>query len=600
MLQDSTLTHGNFSLKRRFMNGRLVLSFLLLSSFGCGRAVPEVAPPSDAIDEPESGLVRFTDATAAAKINFHHFDSATEKHTILETMGSGIGWIDYDADGWPDLFCVQDGPLPPKFDASKTHKLFRNNGDGTFTDVTEKVGLNHHGFGQGCAVGDYDNDGFDDLVVTYFGRTSLFHNVPDSTAPGGRRFQDATSVSKILNPHWGTSCAWGDLDGDGRLDLYICNYCEVDLDRYPPCENADKKAFYICPPTIFPKTAHKLFRNNGDGTFTDASVSSGVAAAPPGGGLAVALVDLDGDGKLEIYVANDLGPAYLLHNQGNGTFKERGMLSGAGLDRNGRFMAGMGIAVGDIDGSGRPSLLVTNYQDEPTEVFLNKGKLTFQEWNLPSGVGPATLKTLGFGIDLLDADLDGNLDLVQTNGHVYKNSRTLLGHQQGQAAQFFMGDGQGRFREVSQQAGAYFRKAWVGRGLAVADWNNDGRPDLAFANNGGPAKLLRNDTETKNHWLRLELIGDGKRSNRNAIGAKVEIECGGRKFTRFVHGGGSYLSASDRRLAVGLGDATKVEVVRVLWPSGAIQEFRDLEVDRGWKLVEGAARPEPDRARKSG
>ena len=583
------------------MNRRAAISLaaLLVSvTAGCGRTEPESPVASEVRDEPTRGIAWFTDATKASGAAFEHFDSATEKHTILETMGSGIGWIDYDADGWPDLFCVQDGPLPPRSDSTKTHKLFRNNGDGTFADVTERVGLNHFGYGQGCAVGDYDNDGFDDLVVTYFGRTSLFHNVPDPKAPGGRRFEDVTAASKIANPNWGTSCAWGDFDGDGRLDLYICNYCAVDLDRYPPCENTEKNAFYICPPTIFPKTAHKLYHNNGDGTFTDASVSSGVASAPPGGGLAVLVVDLDGDGKLDIYVANDLGPAYLLHNRGNGTFKERGMLSGAGLDRNGRFMAGMGIAAGDIDGSGRPSLLVTNYQDEPTEVFLNKGKLAFQEWGHPSGVGPATTKTLGFGIDLLDADLDGHLDLAQANGHVYKNSRTILGHQQGQAAQFFMGEGQGRFHEVSEQAGAYFRKAFVGRGLAVADWNNDGRPDLAFANNGGPLKLLRNDTETSNHWLRLELVGDGKASNRNAIGARVEVEAGGRKLTRFVHGGGSYLSASDRRLAIGLGTAANVDAIIVTWPSGVHQSFRNVEVDRGWRLIEGTSRPEPAAPRK--
>jgi hypothetical protein len=570
---------------------------LSLSFIACGPSAPTAptaAPPEVSL-APTAGYPWFVDATAEAKIDFAHYDSTTPLHTILETMSGGLGWIDYDGDGWPDLFCVQSGPLRPKEHAGPlpTHKLYRNNRDGTFSDITERVGLNKSGYGMGCAVGDFDNDGFDDLVVTYYGGISLFRNVADAAAPGGRRFEDVTEKAKLKNPHWGTSCAWGDIDGDGRLDLYVCNYVVVDLDKYPPCVNAKLNQNYICPPTMFPKVSHSLFRNNGDGSFTDVTKESGIGAAAPGGGLAVVMLDLDGDGKTDIYAVNDLGQAYVFKNLGGGKFADAGLLSGAGLDMNARFMAGMGIAVGDYDGTGKPSLVVSNYQDEPTMMFRNKGAMRFQEWSHPSGIGPATVKRLGFGIDQFDADLDGNLDIAAANGHVYRNAQAVLGYPQGQEAQLLLGDGQCHFRDVSDKAGGYFREKLIGRGLAVCDYNNDGLPDLAFGHNSGPVKLLRNATATANKSVRLELVGNGTTSNRNAIGARLEIEAGGRTLVRFVHGGGSYLSASDRRIVVGLGTVPKADRVAVIWPDGKRQEFRDLEAGRGWRLTQGKDAAEP-------
>src|SRR5439155_6930937 len=319
---------------------------------GCAGSKPVVPEPVTVL-APTPGVPWFADVTTAAGIDFSHFDSATPLHAIPETMGSGIAWIDYDNDGWPDLFCVQSGPLRPAGHSGPlpTHKLYRNNGDGTFTDVTAAVGLDKSGFGMGCAVGDFNNDGFDDLVVTYLGGIALFENRPDGK--GGRRFEDVTARAGLHDPHWATSCGWADIDGDGLLDLYVCNYVVVDLEHYTPCVKPQTGANYLCPPTLFPAVTHRLFRNNGNGTFTDISGPSGIAAAAPAAGLGVVLLDLDGDGRTDIYVANDMSAAYLFRNLGGSRFAEQGLLSGAAVTAQARFLAGMGIAAGDIDGTGR-------------------------------------------------------------------------------------------------------------------------------------------------------------------------------------------------------------------------------------------------------
>jgi enediyne biosynthesis protein E4 len=571
-----------------------VLGLGAVLALSCHRsAAPTAKEDEPAPPTPTPGLPWFEDLTGAAGIAFRHFDSSTPMDYVLERMGSGLGWIDYDNDGWPDLFCVQGGPLrPAKAEGPlPTCKLYRNNGDGTFRDVTVAVGLDRPCFGMGCAVGDYDNDGFDDLVVTYWGGILLYHNEPDGR--GGRRFVDVTAKAGLQNPHWGTSCGWGDVDGDGLLDLYVCNYVEIDLDHYLPCEDPRTKARTHCPPTVFPHVTHRLFRNRGDGTFVDISKESGIAAVPPAPGLGVVLADLDGDGRIDIYAANDQKPAYLFHNQGSSRFVEKALLAGCALGPSARMMAGMGVQAGDIDGTGLPSLLVTDFYRLGSDLFRNRGGLTFQDWSNGSGVGPASRHRLGFGTVLCDVDLDGRLDVVTANGHVYRNAEELFGEAFLEEAQLFLGDGAGRFRDVSTQAGAYFRRRLLGRGLAWADYDNDGRPDLAFSHNGGPVVLLRNATATSNNWLRLELVGDGKKSNRNAIGARVEISHGGAKQTHFVNGGGSYLSASDRRLLIGLGPAEEAERVVVVWPSGRRQEFPSLRARSSWRLYEGKEAPVP-------
>jgi hypothetical protein len=576
--------------------GWVVLGLILL--LGGGGAFwflkPPASPPNpgpETDDGPETAI-RFEDVTKKAGIDFVHFDSSTDMHYIHETMGSGVAWIDYNKDGYLDLLLLQDGPVKPgSFSgALPTPKLYRNNGDGTFTDVTRQVGLDHPGFGMGAAVGDYDNDGYDDLFVTYFGEVRLYHNEPDGQ--GGRRFVDVTEKAGLKNPHWGTSCGWGDIDGDGFLDLYVCNYVEVDLANYQECFHEKAKQRYLCPPRVFPAGKHKLFRNKGNGTFEDFTEASGIAAAPASPGLAVALVDLDGDGKLDIYAANDMMPAYLFHNQGGGKFVEKGVLAGCALQSGGRYLAGMCVAVGDVDSSGRPSLFVTNYQKEPNNLFLNLGKMVFHDGTQSSRLGPPSVPYLAFGAVLFDANLDGILDVAVANGHVLRNAEAIENAPYRQNPQFFEGLGRGTFAEVTRRVGPTFREKLVGRGLAWCDYDNDGRPDLILTQNGGPPILLRNVTQTDNRWIRLELIGDGKRSNTNAIGAVVEVETAGKKQTHWIIGGGSYLSASDRRLLIGLASADTVDRVTVTWPSGDKQEFRNLASRKWFRLREGVATPE--------
>jgi hypothetical protein len=571
--------------------GLALVVFLALAAAGAAvwlatrPPVPPPAPPGE--DDGPPTAIRFDDVTRAAGIDFVHHDSSTDMHYILETMGSGVAWIDHDGDGLLDLFLPQVGPLDPKSTDRPTPRFYRNTGDGSFTDVTRRVGLERPGYGMGAAVGDFDNDGFDDLVVTSFGEVVLYHNEPDGK--GGRWFADVTARSGIRDPHWATSCAWGDIDGDGLLDLYVCNYVEVDLKRYTPCFNSRVNQRFLCHPRVFPATTHRLFRNDGNGTFSDISAASGIASAPPAPGLGVVIADLDGDGRQDVYVANDMSPAYLFHNQGKARFTETAVAAGCGLQTNGRYMAGMGIGLGDVDGSGRPSLFVTNYQKEANTLFLNRGKMYFTDATDTSRLGPPSVPFLGFGTVLFDADLDGLLDVAVTNGHVLRNAEVIENAPFRQTAQMFQGVGGATFNEVTRRVGPYFHERHVGRGLAWADFDNDGRPDLAFSNNGERAALLRNTSRTDNRWLRLELVGDGKRSNRNAIGAKVEVEYAGKRQAHWVIGGGSYLSASDRRLLIGLGEADRAERVKVTWPSGRVQEFTDLSARTWYRLREGKA-----------
>jgi hypothetical protein len=340
---------------------------------------------------------------------------------------------------------------------------------------------------------------------------------------------------------------------------------------------------------VFPTSPHQLYRNNGDGTFTDVSQASGIAAAPGAPGLAVAAADLDDDGLVDIYVANDMKQAYLFHNKGGMKFEEKAIFAGCGLESGGRFIAGMGIAVGDFDGAGRPSLLVTNFHNEPNILFRNRGKMLFQDWTFPSGLGTPSVPRLAFGVIMEDLNLDGYWDVAAANGHVVRNSQAIFNAPYAQESQVFIGESPAKYRDVSPQAGAFFQEKHVARGLAWADFDNDGKPDLAFSAVGGPLVLLHNQTPDAGRFVRLELIGKSPASNPNAIGTRVEVEVNGRKLVRFIYGGGSYLSASDRRVIFGLGDADKVERLTIRWPSGRVQDVGSLRGDASYRIREGEA-----------
>jgi hypothetical protein len=540
--------------------------------------------------------IHFADVTKAAGIAFTHFDGRTDKHYVMEEMGSGVAWLDYDQDGLMDLFFVQGSAvLPPLPKDTPTSKLYRNLGNGRFRDVTAEVGLGHTGCGQGVAVGDIDNDGYPDLLVTCFGKpNALYHNEPDGK--GGRRFVDVTQKAGLGDhpdwkdrPNYSTSAAFLDYDNDGHLDLFVCSYVWVDLANYPDCRDRHGKPD-ACPPTVFAGTRCLLYRNNGDGTFTDVSKQAGIDQ-PGAKALGVVALDFDDDGLIDVFVANDTAPNFFFRNLGGGRFESLGPASGCAVNLAGKPQAYMGVDADDLDGDGRPDLFATAFARETDTFFRNLGRCQFLDVTAGSGLGPATWYPLSFGTCFLDADRDGSLDIVIASGHI---SRTVddegdPNNTYRQKPQFFLNDGAGHFRHLSRLVGPYFQEAHVGRGLAPCDYDNDGHMDLAFSNSGEPAVLLHNESRTPYHWLRLELRGT--KSNRDAVGAKVTVHAGGRRIVRHRKGGGSYCSAPDPRLLIGLGAATQVDRVEIRWPSGLVQQIGPLEADRGYRVVEGQDQP---------
>jgi hypothetical protein len=568
------------------------------------RSDPETAagPAADRADPPTA--IAFEDVARSSGIAFRHIDGATPTQYLPEVMGGGVAWLDYDRDGLLDLFLVQGGRFPPAPDPAPDgppSRLYRNRGDGTFTDVTADVGIVTPGYGQGVAVGDYDNDGFPDLFVSNFDGGRLYHNEPDGK--GGRRFRDVTAAAGLVLTGWCTSCAFGDVHGTGRLDLFVCRYLALDPKRYPPCTEAGPggPVRSACGPQHFSGTRSYLFRNDGNGTFTDVSEAAGIE--PDGKALGVVILDTDGDGKADIFVGNDEVLNHQYRNLGGGKFQSVGLRSGTGATHRGRPMGSMGIEAGDLTGGGRPDLFVTTYIHEGTVLFRNLGKGLFTDVSPSAGMFAASWHKVGWGTALFDPDDDGDLDLFVANGHTRRNAADLLPREDGrpqeyaQPAQLFVGNGRGTFREVSRSAGAYFRERHVGRGVAMGDYNNDGRMDLAVTHVGGEPALLANRTPTPNHWVRFELEGSRHRDpaggNRDAIGAVVTVRAGGRTLTRFLVGGGSYYSAHERRVLVGLGAAGTVDEVAVRWPNaaGTVQRFGPLAADRSYRLVEGEAAP---------
>jgi hypothetical protein len=565
---------------------------------------PDDLPP-EAETDPEPRLppgvtLRFVEVTKAAGIDFRHFDGRTEMQYIMDQTGSGLAWLDYDQDGLMDLFLVQGstfvGPVP---NPMPTCKLYKNLGNGKFRDVTAEAGVGHVGCGQGVAVGDVDNDGFPDLFVTCYGKPNvLYHNVPDGK--GGRKYVDVTAKAGLGDhPNWkeyanySTSAAFLDYNGDGLLDLFVCSYVRVDLDleKYPNCRDRKDKRD-ACAPSAFKPTRCLLYRNNGNGTFTDVSKEAGIDE-PSAKALGVVALDLDGDGLIDLFVANDGMPNFLFRNLGRGKFESIGLVSGCAVNLAGHTQAYMGVDADDLDGDGLPDLYSTAFARETNTFFRNRGRCQFLDMTHGSGLGPPSWHHLGFGTAFLDVNRDGRLDIVVANGHVSANvdedgdpNNTFR-----QVAQLYHNLGDGRFQEVSKLAGPYFRERHVGRGLAVCDYDNDGRQDLVFSNSGEPAVLLHNESTDPHHWLRLDL--QGTKSNRDAVGARVTVTVGGRRLVRHRKGGGSYCSSSDPRLFFGLGPATEVGEVEIRWPSGAVQKLGPLKGDCGYQVVEGETQVRP-------
>ncbi len=561
-------------------------------------------PPLSVAPTTDDGIrIHFSDLASRAGIAFQHVDGRTPMHYFPEVMGGGVAWLDYDQDGYIDLFLVQGGPFPPDPQSTPsvpTSRLYRNQGDGTFIDVTEKVGIVHAGYGQGVAVGDYDNDGYPDLFVTCFGHCHLFHNEPDGH--GGRRFRDVTKESGVALDGWCSSCAFGDIHGHGYLDLFVCRYVTMDLKNYPFCGSKDREPplRHTCGPREFPGSASVLLRNNGNGTFTDVSASAGLEAE--GKALGVVILDLDGDGKADIFVGNDEMPNFHYHNLGNGKLQSCGIFSGTAVDWQGKPMGSMGVEADDVTGDGRPDIFITTFFHQGWTLYRNNGQNVFTDISPKAGFHSASWDKVGWGTCLLDVDRDGALDVFVANGHVYRNASAMTERNEdgapqsfAQYAQLFQGNGKGFFRDISQEAGPFFQQPRVGRGVAMGDYDNDGAMDIAVNHCGEPASLLHNETRTPHHWIRLQLEGtrhlNPGGSNRDAIGAQVTLRVGGRTLVRHVKGGGSYLSSHDRRLLVGLGSAERVDEVEVRWPNAkaTVQRFGSLQADRSYKLVEGAA-----------
>jgi enediyne biosynthesis protein E4 len=596
--------------------GSIVVGFLSVLWIGACRKTDDGSSPSpidsDQVQRPaeQAHAIRFRDVAKDVGVAFRHDDGRTPMHYFPEAMGSGVAWLDYDLDGYPDLLFVQGGKFPPDSKSPATQpttRLYRNQGDGTFVDVTEKVGPLVTGFGQGVAVGDYDNDGYPDLFVSCYGHGRLFHNEPDGR--GGRRFRDVTRAAGIELDGWCSSCAFGDVHGNGYLDLFVCRYVHMDLQRYPFCgdKTRDPPLRITCGPREFPGTRSVLYRNNGDGTFTDVSASAGIEGE--GKGLGVVIVDLDSDGRSDIFVGNDEMPNFQYRNLGGGKLQSCGIVSGTAVNWQGRPMGSMGVEADDFTGHGRPDVFITTFFHQGWTLYRNEGGNLFTDVSPRAGMHIASWDKVGWGTCPLDADLDGALDIFVANGHIYRNAEEMPDRDdQGkplrfaQLPQFFRGDGRGAFRDISADAGDYFRRPHAGRGVAMADYDNDGAMDIAINHCGEPAGLLHNETRSTHHWIRLQLEGArhlrSGASNRDAVGARVTVRAGGRTLVRYVKGGGSYLSAHDRRLLIGLGDADRVDEVEVRWPNAqaSTQRFGPLPASRSYKLVEGAATAAPANA----
>jgi enediyne biosynthesis protein E4 len=592
---------------------RTAVLFLTLSSFlaGCERksanetnaaspavkATPQPEAPSaspDPAQQPSvaaaqtveakarpSGPIEFVDVTVQAGIHFKHNSGAFGKKYLPETMGSGICFIDYDNDGWQDIFFVNSMDWPEHKTGKSYPALYHNNHDGTFTDVTRQVGLAIESYGLGCAVGDYDNDGFDDLYLTTVGSNHLFHNL------GNGKFADVTAKAGVASPGFSASAVWFDYDNDGRLDLFVTHYIEWSIEKDQYCSLDNKNKSYCTPQTYRGESSH-LYHNKGNGVFEDVTKRAGLLD-PTSKALGVALLDYDNDGWIDLFVTNDTEPNKLYHNNHDGTFTDVGVNVGLAFSDSGRVRAGMGTDAADIDGSGFPSVVIGNFTNESMALYRSDGSGLFTDESTRSGISQMTPQSLTFGCFFMDYDLDGLLDIVAANGHVSDDIAVVQPTlRYAQPTGVYRNTGNRKFEDVSGKLGRAIQKPVVGRGMAYADFDNDGDLDLVITANNGPARLLRNENANQNDVSRVKLIGT--KSNRDAIGANVTLTTNtGVILSRMVKGGSSYLSQSELPLTFGLGKpgAAKSLRLKIAWPSGQKDSIADVKPNQFVTIQEG-------------
>jgi hypothetical protein len=522
---------------------------------------------------------QLVDVTATAGLQFRHTSGAYGGKLLPETMGSGCAFLDYDADGWLDILLINGKDWPGHVKQRSTLRLYRNNRNGTFTDVTRAAGLDVEIYGMGVAVGDYDNDGFPDVLVTAVGQNRLFHNTGKGT------FVDVTRASGLGGREaFSTSAMWVDFDRDGRLDLFVCNYVRWSAEHDVFCSLDGKQKSY-CTPEAYRGETSWLFRNRGNGTFEDVTATCGIFNSSAKA-LGVAMVDDDQDGWPDIFVANDTQPNKLYRNLRNGRFRDVALETGVALSVDGKARAGMGVDAGDFDNSGRMGLAVTNFDNEMIGLYRPQASGAYADIATRSGVGAASLNRLGFGCLFADLDLDGALDLVVANGHIDETVRNIRGNVgYAQAPLLFLNQGNGSFRDVAPQAGSAFAQPRVGRGLACGDFDRDGDVDLLMTTNNGPAVLFRNDQTGGRRSVRFRLRGT--ESNRDAIGATVRIFQGGTSQSRIVKSGSSYLSQSELPVTFGVGTRDVIDRVTIAWPNGRKEEFTKVATGKQYDCIEG-------------
>jgi hypothetical protein len=567
------------TIKMQNTGTRLRMQVLLIAALCVLFVHPIRSQDRPKADEPEKAVLpQFIDVTSALGLHFQNLASHTSRKYLPETMGGGVALFDFDNDGRLDIFAVNGAPLtdptpkgtmPQKTGPKYWNRLYHQKQDGTFEDVTERAGLQGTGYGMGVAVGDYDNDGYEDLYVTAIGGNKLYHNNGDGT------FTDVTEKAGVGGSGWSTSAAWVDLDNDGLLDLVVLRYLEWDFDDIWCGERKEGFRAY-CHPDYFKPITPLVYHNNGNGKFTE--ISKAIGISKPGKGLGIAVADYDGDARIDIVIANDSMPEFLYHHRSDGTFEDVGLMSGVAVDGEGHSYAGMGVDFADYDNDGFPDLVITDLANQMYALYRNNGDGTFAYVSYPSGLGRMTMTHSGWGVRFLDYDNDGWKDLLIAQGHdldtielSFPNLRyrepLLLARNTGRG-----------FVDVSADAGSVFREAWVGRGMAIGDIDNDGRVDAVVTTNDGPLYILRNVTPTPYHWLTLKLIGH--KSNRDAIGAEVKVVAAKNSQVATVTTASSYLSSSDKRVHFGLGVASIAETIEIRWPSGIRQTIKNVQADQ--------------------